>query len=89
MPLQERKYGIRVTPIEDKTLISTASFVMAATSQVGLDTLRSQLPARLKIGSVERIRDLINLKPPGNSHQATARCTRANCLFIRTTYTTQ
>lgn len=65
LPVQERKYGIHVTPLEDKSLLSNATLIMAASADAGADQLRSQLPSRLKVGAVERIRDLVNLNMPG------------------------
>ena len=40
-------------------------FVLAARSSIDPDTLRANLPKRTTIGSVERIRDLVNLQLGG------------------------
>ena len=63
--LQDRKYGVRVAIIPDLSLLKSASFVLAVNAQLPADTLRSQFPAQVKIGPVERIRDLVNLALPG------------------------
>jgi len=63
--LQDRKYGVRVAIIPDQSLLKSASFVLAVNAQLPADTLRSQFPAQVKIGPVERIRDLVNLALPG------------------------
>jgi len=65
LELVEKKYGIRVAQIPDRTLIDTAMFVLAARADVAEDTLRSHLPAQIKIASVERIRQLVNAAMPG------------------------
>lgn len=63
--LQDRKHGIRVALIPDIELQRTAQFVLAVTAQIPGDALRSRFPTQIKIGTVERIRDLVNLQLPG------------------------
>ena len=63
--LQDRKYGIRVATIPDVELQRTAQFVLAVASQMPGDALRARFPTQVKIGTVERIRDLVNLQLPG------------------------
>jgi type VI secretion system protein ImpJ len=63
--LQDRKYGIRVAIIADVELQRTAQFVLAVASQLPGDALRARFPTQVKIGTVERIRDLVNLQLPG------------------------
>lgn len=65
LPLQEKRFGIRVAQIPDPTLYNSAVFVLAARANVAEEVLRSRLPAQIKVGSVERIRDLINQALPG------------------------
>ena len=63
--LHDRKYGVRVAVIPDKGLLSAASFVLAVSAQVPSETLRQRFPGQLKVGPVEKIRDLVNLQLPG------------------------
>jgi len=63
--LQQRQYGIQVSPLHDHSLLGTSSFVLAASAQCDSEELRQRLPAHLKIGPVERIRQLVNLHLPG------------------------
>jgi type VI secretion system protein ImpJ len=63
--LQDRKYGIRVAIIPDVELQRSAQFVLAVASQMPGDALRARFPTQVKIGTVERIRDLVNLQLPG------------------------
>lgn len=63
--LVEKKYGIRVSEIPDKTLFSTAIFVLAVRSNIPENILRSNFPGQVKIGPVERIRQLVNAAIPG------------------------
>jgi type VI secretion system protein ImpJ len=63
--LQDRKYGIRVAVIADTELQRNAHFVLAVAAQIPGEALRQRFPTQVKIGPVERIRDLVNLQLPG------------------------
>jgi type VI secretion system protein ImpJ len=63
--LQDRKYGVRVAMIPDVELQRNAQFVLAVSAQLPGDALRARFPTQVKIGTVERIRDLVNLQLPG------------------------
>lgn len=65
LQLQARQYGISVSPIHDPSLLGSASFVLAVSAQCDGEELRQRLPSQLKVGSVERIRQLVNLHLPG------------------------
>ncbi|OUS30181.1 type VI secretion system-associated protein [Gammaproteobacteria bacterium 45_16_T64] len=65
LELAERKYGIRVSPINDRSLVNTATFVLAVKSDLPDDELRSRFPAQIKIGPVEKIRQLVNAQLAG------------------------
>jgi len=65
IPLEERKYGIRVAMIADKALLSEATFVLAVNADVPVEGLRRNFPAQVKIGPVEKIRELVNRALPG------------------------
>jgi type VI secretion system protein ImpJ len=63
--LVEKKYGIRVAQLPDATLLNNAVFVLAARANVTEEVLRSRLPAQIKAGPVEFIRQLVNAAMPG------------------------
>jgi type VI secretion system protein ImpJ len=63
--LHDRKYGVRVAVIVDKSLLGSASFVLAVNAQMPSEALRLRFPTQVKIGPVEKIRDLVNLQLPG------------------------
>jgi type VI secretion system protein ImpJ len=65
LPLQQRKYGILVSPIHDRSLLSTATFIIAVRADLDSEMLRTMVPKQLKISSVERIRDMVRLQLPG------------------------
>lgn len=51
--------------MSDLKLLGTATFILAATAQCDSEELRHRLPAHLKVGPVERIRELVNLHLAG------------------------
>lgn len=65
IPLQERKYGIRVGPIPDRSLVTDATWVLVVKAQVPPETLRRGFPNQVKIGPVEQIAELITAALPG------------------------
>lgn len=65
IPLEEGQFGMRVGRVPDTGLLRTASFVLAAGADLPADALWSSLPAKLKVGPVEKIHDLVTLQLPG------------------------
>ena len=65
LTLQPRQYGVLVCPVSELKLLGTATFILAATAQCDAEELRQRLPAHLKVGPVERIRELVNLHLAG------------------------
>ena len=63
--LHERQYGVRVGVIPDGTLLRNATFVLAVFAEMPADVVRNRFPTQVKIGPVEKIRDLVNLHLPG------------------------
>jgi len=65
IPLETRKYGIRVAIVADRTLYDNAVFVLAAKADMPSEELRRSFPAQLRVGPVERIADLVRQGLPG------------------------
>jgi len=65
MPIQAHQYGIHVASITDKKLIGNATFVLAVHAALKTEDLARQVPAQIKTGPVEQIRDLVNSQLPG------------------------
>ncbi|MPZ18966.1 MAG: type VI secretion system baseplate subunit TssK [Luteitalea sp.] len=65
IPLESKKYGISVAIVPDRTLYGTAVFILAARADLPAEELRRRFPAQIKIGPVEKIRDLVTLQLPG------------------------
>lgn len=63
--LIEKKFGIRVAAITDRSLLSSASFILAVRADIPEETIRVRLPAQIKLGPVERISQLVNAAMPG------------------------
>ena len=65
IPIVEKAYGVHVAMLADKTLLDNASFVLVVRADIPSETLRGRFSQQSKIGSVEHIRDLVNLQLPG------------------------
>ena len=62
--------------IGDKKLLGEAHFVLAVNAEVPVETLRRNFPAQVKIGPVEKIRDLVNRALPGIALESLASAPR-------------
>lgn len=63
--LIERRHGVRVGTIHDRTLLKDAGFVLAVRADMPAEDIRRKLPAQIKVGPVERIAELVNVALPG------------------------
>jgi type VI secretion system protein ImpJ len=86
IPLQERKFGIRVGPILDRSLVTEATWVLAVKAQVPAETLRRSFPNLVKIGPVEQIRELITVALPGIAARALPVAPRQIPYYAGTSY---
>jgi type VI secretion system protein ImpJ len=65
LELQDKGRGLYAVAIPDLDLLRTASFVLAVNAQVPAESLRQLFPTQVKIGSAEKIRDLVMSQLPG------------------------
>lgn len=65
LPLRLRAPGVWVGPIDDRSLLAHARFVLAVRAPSDTEKLRNGFPAQAKIGPAERIVDLVKLQLPG------------------------
>jgi type VI secretion system protein ImpJ len=65
IPIEQKRFGISVAVVPDRALYSTAVFILAARADLPSEELRRRFPAQLKVGPVEKIRDLVTLQLPG------------------------
>ena len=86
IPLQERKFGIRVGPILDRSLVTEATWVLAVKAQMPAETLRRTFPNLCKIGPVEQIRELITVALPGIAARALPVAPRQLPYYAGTSY---
>lgn len=63
--LIEKNYGVRIGQVTDRDLFSSSQFVLAVHASIPADLLKQSFPKQIKIGSVDKIRDLVNLQLPG------------------------
>jgi type VI secretion system protein ImpJ len=65
IPIESKKFGYSVATVADRSLYANSVFILAARADVPAEELRRKFPAQLKIGPVEKIRDLVKLQLPG------------------------
>jgi len=66
IPLSKRDYGVWLgEPINKMVYSEGRSFILIAHANVSLEVLRTQMPIQIKVGPVEKIRELVNLQLPG------------------------
>jgi type VI secretion system protein ImpJ len=63
--IEERKYGFRIALLRDRSLLSQATFVLAANAKLNSEVLRGRFPAQVKVGPVEQIQQLVKFALPG------------------------
>jgi type VI secretion system protein ImpJ len=60
IPLQDRRYGVRVGQILNRSVLQAARLVLVVRADVATETLLRLFPNQVKIGAVEHIRELVN-----------------------------
>ncbi|MBL8481134.1 MAG: type VI secretion system baseplate subunit TssK [Rhodocyclaceae bacterium] len=65
IPLQDRGKGVYIGAVHDLTLLRGASFVVAVNADMPAEQIRQHFPSQVKIGPVEKIRDLVMRHLPG------------------------
>ncbi|MBB3166695.1 type VI secretion system protein ImpJ [Rhizobium laguerreae] len=65
LPLQHHKYGVHVAEVQDRSLFTTASFVLAVRADVETERLQREFPTQIKIGPAEKIKELVNVALQG------------------------
>jgi len=65
IPLRQHKYGVQVAEVADRTLFTTATFILAVRADVEIERLRRAFPSQIKIGPAEKIKELVNVALPG------------------------
>lgn len=65
IPLELRDEATRVALTPDASILNTSKFVLAIGSSLAEELLRQRIPTTIKIGSVEKVRELVAYHLPG------------------------
>lgn len=65
IPLEPRKFGISVAIVPDRSLFSSAVFILAARADGPAEYVRQRFPTQVKIAPAEKISDLVRQGLPG------------------------
>jgi type VI secretion system protein ImpJ len=86
LELSERKFGIFVAPINDRSQLDSCTFVLAVKGKLDKAELQRNLPPLLRVAPVERIRDIISAQTSGIKVRALASEPRQIPYFAGTVY---
>lgn len=65
IPLVQKQGGVHLGQITDRTLLTDAAFYLTVHALAPEELVQRQFPTTVKIGPVEKLRDLVNLNLPG------------------------
>lgn len=65
LPIVKHQYGILTSTLQNRSLLSSAEFILAVRARMPNDQLRQQFLQQAKIASIEEINKLVNLQLPG------------------------
>ncbi|HEY0418163.1 MAG TPA: type VI secretion system baseplate subunit TssK, partial [Acetobacteraceae bacterium] len=65
VPLQERRSGVRVGQITDRSILRGCDFVLTVRADMPSENLRRLFPSQVKIAAVEHIVDFVRSQLPG------------------------
>ena len=86
IPLVEKRFGVRVGQIVDRSILRGSLFVMAVRADVPSETLRQRFPRQVKVGAVEDITNLVNVQLPGIEVSPMAVAPRQLPFYANATY---
>ncbi len=65
IPVQPKKHGFMVAPLNEPGIIEEREFVLAVRADTSLARLQKEFPAQTKVSSIESIRELVNRQLSG------------------------
>ncbi len=65
LPVQRQKFGISFVGLSNHLMIEGSELVLAIKADISADNIRQLVNSKLKVGSIENIKDLVNLQLPG------------------------
>ena len=86
VPLQERRHGLRVGPIVDRSILRGSNFVMTVQADMPTENLRRLFPSQVKIAAVEHIREHVMSQLPGIAVRPLAVAPRQIPFYAGATY---
>ncbi|UZE97335.1 type VI secretion system baseplate subunit TssK [Alkalimarinus alittae] len=64
LPVQRKKFGISVVGLPTESMVND-EFILAIKADLSADAIRKLVSSKLKAGSIDNIKDLVNLQLPG------------------------
>lgn len=86
VPLQERRHGLRVGPIVDRSILRGSNFVLTVQADMPTENLRRLFPSQVKIAAVEHIREHVMSQLPGIAVRPLAVAPRQIPFYAGATY---
>lgn len=86
IPLQERRHGLRVGSIVDRSILRGSNFVLTAQADMPTEALRRLFPSQVKIAGVEHIREFVMSQLPGIAVRPLAAAPRQIPFYAGATY---
>ncbi len=65
LPIQRKKFGISLVGLPNQSMVEDAEIILAIKADLSADQINKLVSSKLKVGSVENIKDLVNLQLPG------------------------
>jgi len=65
LPIQRKKFGISLVGLSNPSMAENSEFILAIKADISVDKIRNLVSNKLKAGSIENIKDLVNLQLPG------------------------
>jgi len=63
--IQRKKFGISLVGLPNQSMAEDSEFILAIKADISADQIHKLVSNKLKVGSVENIKDLVNLQLPG------------------------
>jgi type VI secretion system protein ImpJ len=86
IPLTEHRFGVHIAQVGDRTLFTSAVFVLAVKADIPVERLHREFPSQIKIGPLERIKELVNVALPGIALRALPVAPRQIPFHVGVTY---
>ncbi len=65
LPIQRKKFGISLVALPSQTLVDATDLILAVNADLSTEQIQQLVSNKLKIGSIDNIRELVNLQLPG------------------------